>query len=115
MKSTRFFFNFTLAIALLAGAAGLMFSQSGGQPAPNKQDDKQPQQKGQGKQKAPERPGSIEKIVVHGKSLEGNLEGDSPDREVIVYLPVSYTKNRNQRYPVVYFLHGYGAHAESYT
>ena len=111
MKSTRFFFNFTLAIALLAGAAGLMFSQSG-QPASDTKD-KQPQ-KGPGRPKAPERPGSIEKIVVHGKSLEGNLEGDSPDRDVFVYLPLSYTKNRNQRYPVVYFLHGYGAHAENY-
>src|SRR6266496_2056601 len=106
MKSTRFFFNFTLTIALLAAAAGFMFSQSGGQPAPNKQDDKQPEQKqkGPGRPKAPERPGSIEKIVVHGKSLEGNLEGDSPDRDVFVYLPLSYTKNRNQRYPVLYFL-----------
>jgi len=116
MKSTRysFLFNSALTLTLLGAAAGLMFSQSGGQPAPNKQDDKQPQQKGPGKQKAPERPGSIEKIVVHGKSLEGNLEGDSPDRDVYVYLPLSYTKNRNQRYPVLYFLHGYGAHAENY-
>src|SRR5207253_3269338 len=105
-----------LTLTLLAGAAGLMFSQSG-QPAADKQQDKQPEQKqkGPGKQKAPERPGSIEKIVVHGKSLEGNLEGDSPDRDVFVYLPLSYTKNRNQRYPVVYFLHGYGIGAEAYT
>jgi enterochelin esterase-like enzyme len=117
MKSTRlsFFFNSALTFALLAGAAGLMFSQNGGQPASDKQKDKQQGPQGFGKQKSPERPGSMEKIVVHGKSLEGNLEGDSPDREVIVYLPVSYTKNRSQRYPVVYFLHGYGAHAESYT
>jgi len=112
MKSTRFFFNFTFALALLAAAAGLMFSQSGGRPAQDKQPEQK--QKGPGKQKAPERPGSIEKIVVHGKSLEGNLEGDSPDRDVFVYLPLSYTKNRNQRYPVLYFLHGYGAHAENY-
>ena len=31
--------------------------------------------------------GSVEQIVVHGKSLEGNLEGDSPDRAATVYLP----------------------------
>ncbi|MBZ5674386.1 MAG: alpha/beta fold hydrolase [Acidobacteriia bacterium] len=92
-----------------------MFSQSGQPAAATQAKDKQVDAKGFGKQKPPERPGSMEKIVVHGKSLEGNLEGDSPDRDVIVYLPVSYTKNRNQRYPVVYFLHGYGAHAESYT
>src|SRR5580704_12696746 len=116
MKSTRlsFFFNFTFTLALLIGAAGLMFSQNGGQPEPDKQNDKQPQQKGFAKQKAPERPGSMEKITVHGKSLEGNLEGDSPDRDVFVYLPLSYAKNRNQRYPVVYFLHGYGLGAEAY-
>jgi enterochelin esterase-like enzyme len=113
MKSTRysFLFNFALTLTLLAGAAGLMFSQSG-QPAQDKQPEEK--QKGPGRPKAPERPGSIEKIVVHGKSLEGNLEGDSPDRDVFVYLPLSYTKNRNQRYPVLYFLHGYGTHAENY-
>jgi S-formylglutathione hydrolase FrmB len=113
MKSTRFslFFNFTLTLILLVAAAGLMFSQNGEQP---QQKGDQPQAKGFGKQKAPERPGSVEKIKVHGKSLEGNLEGDSPDRDVYVYLPLSYAKNRNQRYPVVYFLHGYGIGAEAY-
>jgi S-formylglutathione hydrolase len=56
--------------------------------------------------------GVVERIQVHGKSLEGNLEGDSPDRDVFVYLPPSYASNRNQRYPVVYLLHGYGLTAE---
>lgn len=60
------------------------------------------------------RQGSLEKIKVHGKSLEGNLEGDSPDRDVFVYLPPSYASSPNRRYPVVYFLHGYAAHAETY-
>ncbi len=58
--------------------------------------------------------GTVERIKVHGKSLEGNLEGDSPDRDVIVYLPPSYQTNKNQHYPVVYFLHGYGIGAEAY-
>ena len=58
--------------------------------------------------------GSWDKIKVHGKSLEGNLEGDSPDRDVFVYLPPSYATSPNRRYPVVYFLHGYAAHAENY-
>lgn len=58
--------------------------------------------------------GSWEKIKVHGKALEGNLEGDSPDRDVFVYLPASYASNSVRRYPVVYFLHGYAAHAETY-
>jgi S-formylglutathione hydrolase len=58
--------------------------------------------------------GTFEKIKVHGKSLEGNLEGDSPDRDVFVYLPPSYAKEKNRRYPVLYFLHGYGIGAEQY-
>ena len=56
--------------------------------------------------------GVVEKIKVHGKSLEGNLEGDSPDRDVFIYLPPSYATNSNQRYPVAYLLHGYGLTAE---
>jgi len=58
--------------------------------------------------------GTLDKIKVHGKALEGNLEGDSPDRDVFVYLPASYASSPNRRYPVLYFLHGYGAHAETY-
>src|SRR5215471_1203538 len=62
----------------------------------------------------PEKKGSFELIKVHGASLEGNLEGDSPDRDVYVYLPPSYATSKNRRYPVVYFLHGYGVKAERY-
>lgn len=50
--------------------------------------------------------GTVERIKVHGKSLEGNLEGDSPDRDVFIYLPPGYATNTNQRYPVAYMLHG---------
>jgi S-formylglutathione hydrolase FrmB len=58
--------------------------------------------------------GKIEKIMVHGKSLEGNLEGDPPERDVAVYLPPSYAKERSRRYPVVYLLHGYGRTADDW-
>lgn len=51
--------------------------------------------------------GRIDRIVVHGASLVGNLEGDSPDREVLVYLPPSYAKDPDRRYPVLYLLHGF--------
>ncbi|HUQ96497.1 MAG TPA: alpha/beta hydrolase-fold protein [Chitinophagaceae bacterium] len=51
--------------------------------------------------------GSVQRVKVHGKSLEGNLDGDSPDRAVSIYLPPGYKKNTTKRYPVVYFLHGY--------
>jgi S-formylglutathione hydrolase len=60
-----------------------------------------PQTNGQAKQ------GTVERIKVHGKSLEGNLSGDSPDRDVSVYLPPSYKTEKNRRYPVVYMLHGF--------
>src|SRR5437762_10851357 len=56
--------------------------------------------------------GMVEHIKVHGKALEGNLEGDSPDRDVFIYLPPSYATNKSKRYPVVYMLHGYGLTAE---
>ena len=56
--------------------------------------------------------GAVEKVTVHGKSLEGNLNGDTPDRSVFVYLPPSYKTDVNRRYPVVYLLHGYGLQAE---
>ena len=51
--------------------------------------------------------GAIQRIKVHGKSLEGNLDGDAPDREVSIYLPPSYKTEKNRRYPVVYMLHGF--------
>ena len=31
--------------------------------------------------------GTVERIKVHGKSLEGKLSGDAPDRDVSIYLP----------------------------
>ena len=59
--------------------------------------------------------GTLERITVHGRALEGNLEGDSPDRPVVVYLPPGYARDTNRRYPVLYFLHGYTATAEAYV
>lgn len=51
--------------------------------------------------------GHYERITVHGVSLEGNLDGDSADRKVSVYLPPSYAKAGSRRYPVLYLLHGF--------
>ncbi len=51
--------------------------------------------------------GAVVRVKVHGKSLEGNLEGDSPDRDVSIYLPPSYKTHSHRRYPVLYLLHGY--------
>jgi enterochelin esterase-like enzyme len=53
------------------------------------------------------RPGLVERIKVHGVSLEGNLSGDAADRDVSVYLPHSYATAKKKRYPVLYLLHGF--------
>jgi S-formylglutathione hydrolase len=62
-----------------------------------------------------ERTGTVEHITVHGQALEGNLEGDSPDRDVTVYLPAGYAVDETRRYPVVYLLHGYGGRDDTFT
>jgi S-formylglutathione hydrolase FrmB len=61
------------------------------------------------------KPVTVEHIRVHGAALEGNLEGDDVDREVIVFLPPSYATQKNRRYPVVYALHGYSIGADQWT
>ncbi|MGH9734572.1 MAG: alpha/beta hydrolase [Candidatus Acidiferrales bacterium] len=58
---------------------------------------------------------TVEHIKIHGQSLKGNLEGDAVDRDVIVFLPPSYNKDKHRRYPVVYALHGYSIGAEQWT
>jgi S-formylglutathione hydrolase len=83
-------------VALVVGAAAMLDAQGrGGRPAAGT--------------------GTVSHITVHGKALEGNLEGDSPDREVTVYLPPSYAGDEARRYPVVYLLHGYGGRDDTFT
>lgn len=76
--------------AVLLGAAGLAQAQDAG----NK--------------------GTVEHITVHGASLEGNLMGFPPERDVYVYLPPSYDDEPSRRYPVVYNLHGWLPDAEQW-
>ena len=87
------------AVALAVGTAAMLDAQGrrGGGPAGGA------------------RTGTVHHIIVHGKALEGNLEGDSPDREVTVYLPPSYAGDEARRYPVVYLLHGYGGRDDTFT
>ena len=77
--------SLALLFALLILPADLMMSQTQAQP----------------------KKGAVQRIKVHGKALEGNLESDSPDRDVSIYLPPSYQTARNRRYPVIYLLHGF--------
>src|SRR5450432_1031879 len=58
---------------------------------------------------------TVERIKIHGKALEGNLEGDAVERDVLVFLPPSYATARSRRYPVVYGLHGYSIGAEQWS
>jgi len=61
------------------------------------------------------KPVTVEHIKIHGKSLEGNLEEDAVDRDVLVFLPPSYNSDKHRRYPVVYALHGYSIGAEQWS
>lgn len=61
------------------------------------------------------KPVTVEHIKVHGAALEGNLEGDAVDREVLVFLPPGYASEKTRRYPVVYALHGYSIGAEQWS
>jgi enterochelin esterase-like enzyme len=61
------------------------------------------------------KPVAVERIKIHGAALEGNLEGDAVDRDVLVFLPPSYAKEKSRRYPVLYALHGYSIGAEQWS
>lgn len=91
---SKFVARLALAFALSAIASGIALAQAPAFPPRTYPP-------------APARRGTVERVKVHGKSLEGNLEGDSPDRDVSIYLPPSYQTKKKQRYPVVYLLHGY--------
>jgi enterochelin esterase-like enzyme len=52
------------------------------------------------------RTGTVDRVKVAGRALEGNLSGDAAERDVMVYLPPGY-KQSSKRYPVVYLLHGF--------
>ena len=61
------------------------------------------------------KPVQVERIKIHGVSLEGNLEGDAVDRDTIVFLPPGYATSKSKRYPVVYALHGYSIGAQQWS
>ena len=61
------------------------------------------------------KPVTVGHITIHGTSLQGNLEGEAVDRDVIVFLPPGYFQHKHRRYPVVYALHGFSIGAEQWT
>jgi enterochelin esterase-like enzyme len=60
------------------------------------------------------KPAVVQKIKVRSIAIEGNLEGESADREVFVVLPPGYAGHPKRRYPVVYALHGYSIGAQQW-
>ncbi|HEX6225323.1 MAG TPA: alpha/beta hydrolase-fold protein, partial [Chryseolinea sp.] len=64
-------------------AAFLIFQNAGGQP----------------------RAGKVTRFTINAKTLQ-NKGGEDPSRKVSVYLPPEY-ENSTQRFPVVYYLHGF--------
>ncbi|KTW05967.1 esterase, partial [Sphingomonas sanguinis] len=93
---TRWLFAAGLALAPLAAASAQMVTQSP-TTVPGA------------------RPVTVERIKVHSAAIEGNLEGNSADRDVIVVLPPDYARNKTRRYPVLYALHGYSIGADQWT
>lgn len=49
--------------------------------------------------------GKVVSFVLASKALQ-NTGGENPNRKVSVYLPPNYEKSK-QRYPVIYYLHGF--------
>jgi S-formylglutathione hydrolase FrmB len=54
-------------------------------------------------------------VTVHSAGLEHNLLGDSPDQPVSIYLPDAYAHEPDRRFPVLYFLHGYGGEPNTHA
>ncbi len=61
------------------------------------------------------KPVTVERVKIHGPSLEGNLEGNAVERDALVFLPPGYAREKTRRYPVVYALHGYSIGAEQWA
>lgn len=59
-------------------------------------------------------PAKVEQISVHSPAIEGNLMGESAERDVFVVLPPGYEDDPDKRYAVVYALHGYWIGAEQW-
>jgi S-formylglutathione hydrolase FrmB len=52
---------------------------------------------------------------IHAKSLEGNPLNSPVERDLNIYLPPGYFESKDDKYPVVYYLHGYGGNNRGWT
>jgi enterochelin esterase-like enzyme len=53
--------------------------------------------------------------TFRAKSLESNPLNSPVDRDLRIYLPPNYYDSGDTRYPVLYFLHGYGGNNHNWT
>ncbi|UCC20824.1 MAG: hypothetical protein JSV62_05970 [Promethearchaeota archaeon] len=51
----------------------------------------------------------------HAKSLENNPLNSPVDRDINIYLPPGYFEDKDKRFPVIYFLHGYSLNNRMWT
>ncbi|MDB4980810.1 MAG: putative esterase [Myxococcales bacterium] len=58
-------------------------------------------------------PGTVVVETVESRALAANALGDSPVRRVAVWLPPSYARAPERRYPVIYWLAGYAGTGET--
>lgn len=52
--------------------------------------------------------GKVEIKKMLAPSIQNNKGGEDPNRRLTIYLPAGYEKS-NERYPVIYFLHGFAS------
>ncbi len=57
--------------------------------------------------------GSVRVCEIHSPALSGNPLGDPDRRQTPIYLPPGYERTSN-RYPVIYFLHGFCGQGQSW-
>jgi enterochelin esterase-like enzyme len=53
--------------------------------------------------------------IFRAKSLENNPLNSPVDRDLRIYLPPNYFDSSDTKYPVLYFLHGYGGNNHNWT
>lgn len=56
--------------------------------------------------------GRLLEVTVASPALAANLLGDPAARPVLIYLPPQYDREPEQRFPVLYLLHGFGVNHE---
>jgi S-formylglutathione hydrolase FrmB len=59
--------------------------------------------------------GRLERHSLHSRALEGNPLGDPAERPLWVYVPPSYDREPDRRFPTVYVIQGYGSFVSTWA